>query len=159
MPKRICLCISRAVSRTPRRKTSASGELHVVVVAPNPNYTFDPEVFPESPESSAIESKTYPAARTETTRWAWLGLAWIGQGTASMAHRIQRKLAGPNHTVAFAWRTGTRNICCGLSLSVRRYMLWIKLCCEGRERMYCPSIWIVWFVSILPRNLADLRCM
>jgi len=26
------------------------GELHVAVIAPNPNYTFDPDVFPESPK-------------------------------------------------------------------------------------------------------------
>jgi lipoprotein-anchoring transpeptidase ErfK/SrfK len=25
--------------------------LHVAVVAPNPNYTFDPQLFPESPEA------------------------------------------------------------------------------------------------------------
>ena len=29
------------------------GELHVIVVAPNPNYTLDPALFPESPELQA----------------------------------------------------------------------------------------------------------
>ena len=33
------------------------GELHVVAVAPNPNYTFDPEVFPEVPEAKEIGHK------------------------------------------------------------------------------------------------------
>ena len=34
-----------------------AGELHVVAVAPNPNYTFDPEVFPEVPEAREIGRK------------------------------------------------------------------------------------------------------
>ena len=33
------------------------GELHVAAVAPNPNYTFDPEVFPEVPEAREIGRK------------------------------------------------------------------------------------------------------
>src|SRR5437870_1846149 len=27
------------------------GDLHVAVIAPNPNYKFDPDLFPESPEA------------------------------------------------------------------------------------------------------------
>jgi lipoprotein-anchoring transpeptidase ErfK/SrfK len=33
------------------------GELQIVAVAPHPNYTFDPKVFPESPEAQAVGSK------------------------------------------------------------------------------------------------------
>ena len=31
--------------------------MHVVAVAPNPNYTFDPEVFPEVPEAQELGRK------------------------------------------------------------------------------------------------------
>ena len=34
-----------------------AGELHVVAVATNPNYTFDPEVFPEVPEAQELGRK------------------------------------------------------------------------------------------------------
>jgi lipoprotein-anchoring transpeptidase ErfK/SrfK len=34
-----------------------SGELHVAAVAPNPNYTFNPEIFPEVPEAHTITNK------------------------------------------------------------------------------------------------------
>jgi lipoprotein-anchoring transpeptidase ErfK/SrfK len=33
------------------------GELQIVALAPNPNYTFDPKVFPESPEARTIATK------------------------------------------------------------------------------------------------------
>ncbi|MFM2081711.1 MAG: hypothetical protein RL380_402 [Verrucomicrobiota bacterium] len=33
------------------------GELHVVAVAPNPNYTFNPEIFPEVPEARTLTNK------------------------------------------------------------------------------------------------------
>ena len=32
-------------------------ELHVIKIAPNPNYTFDPDVFPESAEARQIDHK------------------------------------------------------------------------------------------------------
>lgn len=34
-----------------------AGELHIVAVAPNPNYTFNPEVFPEVPEAQELGRK------------------------------------------------------------------------------------------------------
>jgi lipoprotein-anchoring transpeptidase ErfK/SrfK len=34
-----------------------AGELHVVAIAPNPNYTFNPEIFPESPEAQTLTNK------------------------------------------------------------------------------------------------------
>src|SRR5207248_507854 len=43
--------IARMVERRPL------GELHVVVAFPNPNYTFDPEVFPESAEGKELGRK------------------------------------------------------------------------------------------------------
>ena len=33
------------------------GELHVVAIAPNPNYTFNPEIFPESAEARQIKTR------------------------------------------------------------------------------------------------------
>jgi lipoprotein-anchoring transpeptidase ErfK/SrfK len=43
--------IARRVEKRP------AGELHVTAVAPNPNYTFDPEIFPEVPEARTITNK------------------------------------------------------------------------------------------------------
>ena len=34
-----------------------AGELHVTAIAPNPNYTFNPEIFPEVPEARTITNK------------------------------------------------------------------------------------------------------
>ncbi|MDD5140895.1 MAG: L,D-transpeptidase [Verrucomicrobiales bacterium] len=50
------------------------GELHVAVVAPDPNYTFDPDVFPESQEAQAIGHKLilHPGPNNP------VGVAWIG---------------------------------------------------------------------------------
>jgi lipoprotein-anchoring transpeptidase ErfK/SrfK len=51
------------------------GELHVVVVAPNPNYTFDPTVFPESPEAQAIGREVVlPPGPNNPVGVAWIGL-------------------------------------------------------------------------------------
>lgn len=50
------------------------GELHVAVVAPNPNYTFDPEIFPESPEAQAIGHKLILQPGPNNP----VGVAWIG---------------------------------------------------------------------------------
>jgi len=50
------------------------GELHVAVVAPHPNYTFDPEIFTDSPEAQAIGHKLvlHPGPNNP------VGVAWIG---------------------------------------------------------------------------------
>ena len=50
------------------------GELKVKIVAPNPNYTFDPDVFPESPEAQAIGHKLILAPGPNNP----VGVAWIG---------------------------------------------------------------------------------
>jgi lipoprotein-anchoring transpeptidase ErfK/SrfK len=49
------------------------GELYVTAIAPNPNYTFNPEVFPESPEAQAIGRKLilHPGPNNP------VGVAWI----------------------------------------------------------------------------------
>ena len=53
------------------------GELHVVVVAPKPNYTFDPELFPESPEAKTLDRQINHTARTEQS--SGRGVDWFGQ--------------------------------------------------------------------------------
>ena len=50
------------------------GELHVAVVIPDPNYTFDPEVFPEVPEAQELGRKLILAPGPNNP----VGVAWIG---------------------------------------------------------------------------------
>ena len=57
------------------------GELHVVVVIPNPNYTFDPAVLPESVEGRALGRKLIiPPGPNNPVGLAWIGLDRPGYG-------------------------------------------------------------------------------
>jgi lipoprotein-anchoring transpeptidase ErfK/SrfK len=57
------------------------GELHVVVIAPHPNYTFDPELFPESPEARKLDHKLIlPPGPNNSVGVAWIGLDKTGYG-------------------------------------------------------------------------------
>jgi lipoprotein-anchoring transpeptidase ErfK/SrfK len=57
------------------------GELHVAVLAPNPNYTFNPEVFPESAEARELNRKLIlPAGPNNPVGVAWIGLDKPGYG-------------------------------------------------------------------------------
>ena len=57
------------------------GELHVVVVIPDPNYTFDPEVFPEVPEAQELGRKLIiPPGPNNPVGVAWIGLDRTGYG-------------------------------------------------------------------------------
>ncbi len=57
------------------------GLLHVIVIAPNPNYTFDPAVFPESPEAQKLGRKLIlPAGPNNPVGVAWMGLDRPGYG-------------------------------------------------------------------------------
>ena len=57
------------------------GELRVAVVSPNPNYTFDPEVFPESPEARQLKTKLIlPPGPNKPVGVAWIGLDKPGYG-------------------------------------------------------------------------------
>jgi lipoprotein-anchoring transpeptidase ErfK/SrfK len=57
------------------------GELHVVVVIQNPNYTVDPELFPESDELRAIGHKVIlPPGPRNPVGVAWMGLDKPGYG-------------------------------------------------------------------------------
>ena len=57
------------------------GELHVAVIAPNPNYTFDPDVFPESAEARQLGTKlVLPPGPNNPVGVAWIGLDKPGYG-------------------------------------------------------------------------------
>ena len=67
--------IARMVEKRP------VGELHVVVVAPDPNYTFDPAVFPEVPEAQELGRKLIiPPGPNNPVGVAWIGLDRTGYG-------------------------------------------------------------------------------
>ena len=58
-----------------------AGELHIASIAPNPNYTFDPALFPESPEASQIGHKLIlPPGPNNPVGIAWIGLDKPGYG-------------------------------------------------------------------------------
>ena len=57
------------------------GELHVTVVIPNPNYTFDPEIFPEVPEAKELGRKLIiQPGPNNPVGVAWIGLDRTGYG-------------------------------------------------------------------------------
>ena len=57
------------------------GELHVAVAVKNPNYTFDPAVFPESAEAREIGRKlVVPPGPNNPVGVAWIGLDRPGYG-------------------------------------------------------------------------------
>lgn len=57
------------------------GELHVIVLAPNPDYTLDPELFPESPEAQQLKTKLkLPPGPNNPVGVAWIGLDRTGYG-------------------------------------------------------------------------------
>jgi lipoprotein-anchoring transpeptidase ErfK/SrfK len=62
-------------------KRPAGETLHVAVVAPNPNYTFDPEVFPESPEARELGRKLIlQPGPNNPVGTVWIGLDKPGYG-------------------------------------------------------------------------------
>ncbi len=57
------------------------GELHVAVVIPDPDYTFNPEVFPESAEARQLGRKLIiPPGPNNPVGVAWIGLDRPGYG-------------------------------------------------------------------------------
>jgi lipoprotein-anchoring transpeptidase ErfK/SrfK len=67
--------IARLVEKRP------VGELHVQVIAPDPNYTFDPAVFPESAEARELNRKlVLPPGPNNPVGVAWIGLDKPGYG-------------------------------------------------------------------------------
>ena len=69
------------VSIASRVEKRPVGELHVIVVVPNPDYTFNPEVFPESEEARALGRKLIlPPGPNNPVGLAWVGLDLPGYG-------------------------------------------------------------------------------
>jgi lipoprotein-anchoring transpeptidase ErfK/SrfK len=67
--------IARRVEKRP------IGELHVAVIVHNPNYTFDPENFPESAEARELNTKLIlPPGPNNPVGVAWIGLDKAGYG-------------------------------------------------------------------------------
>lgn len=67
--------IARRVEKRP------VGDLHVVVVAPDPDYTFDPDVITESEEGKALGRKLLiPPGPNNPVGLAWIGLDLPGYG-------------------------------------------------------------------------------
>jgi lipoprotein-anchoring transpeptidase ErfK/SrfK len=57
------------------------GELQVAAIAPNPNYTLDPDVFPESPEVRQLKTKLLlPPGPNDPVGTVWIGLNRPGYG-------------------------------------------------------------------------------
>jgi len=57
------------------------GELHVTAIAPNPDYTFNPELFPESPEAQEITTKLIlPPGPNNPVGTSWISLDLPGYG-------------------------------------------------------------------------------
>lgn len=58
-----------------------AGELHIVAIAENPNYTFNPEVFPESAEARELGRKlVLPPGPNNPVGVAWISLDKPGYG-------------------------------------------------------------------------------
>ena len=57
------------------------GQLHVETIAPQPNYTFDPELFPESAEALQMSGKLIlPPGPNNPVGSVWVGLDRTGYG-------------------------------------------------------------------------------
>ena len=62
-------------------KRPAGETLHVSALAPHPNYTFDPEVFPESPEARQLDRKLIlQPGPNNPVGTVWIGLDKPGYG-------------------------------------------------------------------------------
>ncbi|MCX7006191.1 MAG: L,D-transpeptidase, partial [Kiritimatiellaeota bacterium] len=68
-----------SIARDPAKREPC--EISVAVVAPNPNYTFDPALFSEEPESKTIKTKLIiPPGPRNPVGSAWVGLSKTGYG-------------------------------------------------------------------------------
>lgn len=75
------------VSIAQRVEKRPVGELHVEVTVRDPNYTFDPEIFPESPEARSIGRKLIlPPGPNNPVGIAWIGLDRPGYGIHGTPH-------------------------------------------------------------------------
>jgi lipoprotein-anchoring transpeptidase ErfK/SrfK len=69
------------VSIAKRVEKRPVGQLHVQVIAPSPNYVFDPDVFPESAEARELGRKlVLPPGPNNPVGVMWIGLDRSGYG-------------------------------------------------------------------------------
>lgn len=73
---RLCAFFPCSIGRDKMKRPV--GDLQIVAVAPHPNYTFDPKVFPESPEAQAIGSKLIIPPGPNNP----VGVLWLSIGRA-----------------------------------------------------------------------------
>jgi len=74
-----------SIARDPQKREPC--EISVAVVAPDPNYTFDPELFSEEPESKTIKTKLIiPPGPRNPVGSAWVGLSKTGYGLHGTPH-------------------------------------------------------------------------
>jgi lipoprotein-anchoring transpeptidase ErfK/SrfK len=67
--------IARRVEKRP------VGQLHIQTVAPNPNYVFNPDIFPESAEAKTLGRKlVLPPGPNNPVGAVWIGLDRSGYG-------------------------------------------------------------------------------
>jgi len=70
---KLCAFVPCSIGRDKMKRPL--GDLQIVAVAPNPNYTFDPKVFPESPEAQTITSKLIiPPGPNNPVGTMWLSI-------------------------------------------------------------------------------------
>lgn len=73
-----CLCAFFPCSIGRDKLRRPVGDLQIVALAPHPNYTFDPKVFPESPEAQAIGRKLIVPPGPNNP----VGVLWLSIGRA-----------------------------------------------------------------------------
>ena len=79
MPGRVIAHFPVSIARMVEKRPV--GGLHVTVVIPNPDYTFDPELFPESEEGRVLGRKlVVPPGPNNPVGLAWIGLDRPGYG-------------------------------------------------------------------------------
>jgi lipoprotein-anchoring transpeptidase ErfK/SrfK len=68
-----------SIARDPKKREPC--EINVAVFAPNPNYTFDPALFADEPESATLQTKLIiPPGPRNPVGSAWVGLSKTGYG-------------------------------------------------------------------------------
>ena len=74
-----------SIARDPAKREPC--EISVAALAPNPNYSFDPALFSEDPESATLKTKLIiPPGPRNPVGVAWIGLSKTGYGIHGAPH-------------------------------------------------------------------------
>ena len=74
-----------SIARDPKKREPC--EISVAALAPNPNYSFDPALFSEDPESASLKTKLIiPPGPRNPVGVAWIGLSKTGYGIHGAPH-------------------------------------------------------------------------